>query len=145
MLVLYFIWNGKDCKETLFRYHVSFKGGRLVISIPARWRWPVLHPASYWSRHALPAAASSATCRAVQAKQACRKLPLLKRCTDSSSGHHRGAGPVPAAANAAASSPDLDLVFSTLPVPPPLPKILPLFPGQLCCFSECYHPETISR
>ena len=59
------------------------------------------------------------------AKQAaCRRRKLLKRCTDGSSGHHCcGAGPVPAAANAAASS-LLDLVFSTLPVPPPLPKIL---------------------
>ena len=66
----------------------------------------------------LPAAASPPTCR--QAKQAaCRRRKLLKRCTDDSSGHHCcGAGPVPAAANAAASS-LLDLVFSTLPVPPP--------------------------
>ena len=67
----------------------------------------------------LPAAASPPTCR--QAKQAAcrRRRKLLKRCTDDSSGHHCcGAGPVPAAANAAASS-LLDLVFSTLPVPPP--------------------------
>ena len=42
-------------------YRVRIEVGSLVISIPARW-WPVLHPSS-WSRHALPAAASLATCR----------------------------------------------------------------------------------
>ena len=91
-----------------YTYRVRIEGGRLAISIPVRW-WPVLHP-SNWSRHALPAAASSATCRA-QARQtpSCSKVvqtaPLVTAA-------------VPAAANAAASS-LLDLVFSTLPVPPP--------------------------
>ena len=51
---------------------------------------------------------------------------------------------VPAAANAAASS-LLDLVFSTLPVPPPFPKILLLSLVNFAAVSECYHPETISR